>query len=793
MDLDFLIPGGALSGPLFASLLNDGPDPAQILAPGTRIGAYRIGELLGRGGGGVVYCAERDDGSFAQTVALKIVRPGPHQLAFLRRERNILGQLTHPGIARIYDGGETENGEAWYAMERIEGERIDHWCRLRQSDWRSPVQLLVRVCEAVGYAHSRLIVHRDLKPSNLLVTEQGQPKLLDFGISRDLHDSEPGDAGVAFTPAFASPEQLTDGSVTTASDIFQLGRLLQMLLLQARTHGGATPDPLSARQLQRVLQRASAELPADRHASVDALRIDLLDVLAQRPARSLNWPWRWRAALFLRRHWLAVLPALAFIVSIGALTWVYTGRLSAERDRAQSEAQRALVANEVLANLHRTAAPLIAAGDEPSATELIDRGVANTLQRFADAPVQRAIAVETLAAAYVDLGARDKARALLTTALEQLDADAPAWALQRARLRLNLLRVDLADNRGDDGEPRLREISGLLDQGGAGAGDRDWLEYLRCEWLDRNGQGELAGLRRNALIASLQRGADGDDTLLVELLRARSLQHSRAMDLKSALADLDTAQTIERGRFGPASPQVFELQRRQVWLLLRQGWSSEVEHILQAQRTTVAATFGAQSLEFGNVRAFEGMAAIEGGKPELARTHFQAALDILRPILGVESLVVASALHNLAESEVRSGDSAQGLLHFREALAIRRLRLPEQNQQIAANRISIAKLSCAAGDMNAAESEFVAARAALLALTSPRHANVLGAAVLHADCLLSQGQVMAARRIFDEVVVPAGEVPMTANQKQRLLDVRSKLEQAERLSPPKVGVTPGRK
>src|SRR5688500_8009059 len=187
-SLDFLTPGGGLQGPLFASLLDRllrGPAERE---PGSRVGPYRIVAKLGHGGMAIVYLAERADGEFEQRVALKLVRADPgfspeDARELLRRERQILASLQHPRIARLLDGGTTDDGALWFAMEAVEGERIDRWCDARHAALPARLGLFLQVCDAVQFAHAHLLVHRDLKPSNILVTRDGEVKLLDFGIA----------------------------------------------------------------------------------------------------------------------------------------------------------------------------------------------------------------------------------------------------------------------------------------------------------------------------------------------------------------------------------------------------------------------------------------------------------------------------------------------------------------------------------------------------------------------------------------------------------------------------------
>ncbi len=202
------------------------------LAAGTRVGAYRIIELIGRGGMGEVYRAERADGQYEQQVALKLIRSelAGHPERF-QVERQILAQLQHPGIARLLDGGVFNGDLPYMAIELVDGVPITEWCREHHSDLATRLRLFIAVCDAVAHAHSSLVVHRDIKPGNVLVTAEGHVKLLDFGVAKLLSAGPRDVTGNApLTPAYSAPEQLTGGAITTATDVYALGVLLYELL-----------------------------------------------------------------------------------------------------------------------------------------------------------------------------------------------------------------------------------------------------------------------------------------------------------------------------------------------------------------------------------------------------------------------------------------------------------------------------------------------------------------------------------------------------------------------------------
>lgn len=290
-------------------------------AEGARFGPWRVVSLLGRGGMGAVYLAERADGAYEQQVALKIVRHGMDSGDLLRRfiaERQILANLHHPSIAGLIDGGQAPDGRPWFAMELVHGEPITQYCDARRLGIRERLRLFERVCDAVRAAHRANVIHRDLKPSNILVTRDGHVQLLDFGISKQLPSdgSSPTLTGTwqrMLTPEYASPEQVRGEVTSRATDIYALGIVLYELLTGRRAQNVSAdrpadvvrvicetdPDPPSlaienephagplrstdTRTLQRELRgnldaivlQSMRKVPGDRYATVDELLEDL--------------------------------------------------------------------------------------------------------------------------------------------------------------------------------------------------------------------------------------------------------------------------------------------------------------------------------------------------------------------------------------------------------------------------------------------------------------------------------------------------------------------------------------
>jgi eukaryotic-like serine/threonine-protein kinase len=353
------------------------------LQEGRRIGPYRILRQIGRGGMGRVYLAARADQAFDKHVAIKVVERGLDTEDMIRRfrsERQILARLDHPNITRILDGGATEDGLPFLVMEYVEGEPIDQYCDARGLDVTGRLKLFQGVCAAVHYAHQNLIIHRDIKPANLLVTRDGVPRLLDFGIAKLLGSEEPTKEATRtvarrLTPEYASPEQVRGETLTTASDVYSLGVLLYRLLCGQSPHRGhntsatelerticeyqpdrpsvaaargqlsseGTPQRLRRRlqgDLDNIVLMALRKEPQRRYASVEQLSQDIGRHLTNLPVMARPDTASYRTAKFLLRHKSGVAASIAIIALLvaGVVGTSWQARAArAERARAQQQ------------------------------------------------------------------------------------------------------------------------------------------------------------------------------------------------------------------------------------------------------------------------------------------------------------------------------------------------------------------------------------------------------------------------------------------------------------------------
>jgi eukaryotic-like serine/threonine-protein kinase len=506
-DIDLLLTRGAVVGPF-------GEDLAQTLAAeeavptGARIGPYRVLGELGRGGMAVVYLAERADGSFAQRVALKLIKRGVDTDEVITRflqERQILASFNHPNVARLVDGGIAPDGRPFFAMEFVDGEPIDQFCDSRGLTVDERLDLCVAVGRAVQYAHRALVVHRDLKPSNILITPDREVKLLDFGIAKLLHSSpEPlvAPRTQAFvrvmTPEYASPEQIKGEAITTASDVYQLGLLMFELLTghkaQPLTQLGAEeaervicgqdpPRPSSfardravaivkpswwlprwrrrarglSSELDDIVLTALRKEPDRRYASVDQLVEDIMRYQRGLPIAVRGSSWKYRSRKFLRRNAAAIIASTTMVAVLAGLIAFYSIRLTAERDRARQEAEAANAVATFAAGLFEPNRPSAANQGDTTARELLSRGADRITKELAGQPDLQARLMVFMGGIQGQMGLHQQALPLLQRGLEVRRATSPARSLEVAMAAYNL--GWLLDQMG-----RYREAQGLLEE-----------------------------------------------------------------------------------------------------------------------------------------------------------------------------------------------------------------------------------------------------------------------------------------------------------------------------------------
>ena len=733
--------------------------PAQQLQVGEAVGSWRVLALIGRGGSGEVYRVERADGAYEQQAALKLLsRPEePEELRRFAAERRLLARLEHPDIARLLDGG-AHRGRLYAVLELVEGERLDHYLRPLGLDQR--LRLFQRICAAVAHAHRHLVVHRDLKPANVLVSADGRPKLLDFGIAKVLggEQNEPLTTGLRLTPDYCAPEQLRGGLVTPATDVFALGVMLHQLL------SGQLPWRLSGQGLQRALERlASDDLeppsraltgaaarrlrgdldaivlkclrrePSQRYASAEALAEDLQRYLDGRPVLARGDAPGYLLGRLLRRYRLGFsLAALSLVVVVAASAGmaVMARRAALERDIAREEAERSAAVKDYLLTLFRVAgeAP---GGETLTPKQLLDKG-AERLQLYLQTnPEASADTLLALAELYFRLNDYTGAAPLFEQLLRRQPPAAPATL---AKVQLDLAQCYLRMSRYPEARAALEAAQAYW------ARDPQRYRNLLLESRSPQAQLERSEGHPEQSIATLQ-------AAVVERIAVSGEQHPETGTL---LNDLAVAH-FQANQLPEARAQ---LQR--AW----QVWES-----LKATESVDA------------LNTLNNWAAIEVREQRLAEAEalYRRALNVRRSLFG-PSAALAALLNNLGKLQLRLGRPEQALPLLQEAVALAR-------EYAGENSLNALAAMAGLGEAQAVTGEAEAARATLAELERRTREHFgdshLLMAITHlaqARRLQSAGQARGAlRRLEAADQVLAGAGPQAATYQEQVNVLRRQL------------------
>ena len=647
-----------MAGSALASL--DEPDPD--LPAGTRLGPWKLVEVVGNGGMGTVYRARRADGAFEMEAAIKLIRIR-HDQRLARRlevERRLLARLDHPNIARILDGGTTDDGQAYLVMDWVAGSDLNHCAREHRDNPSTCLELFARICEAVHHAHQRRIVHGDIKPANLRLGEDGRIRLLDFGVARLLaEEGDQPESGVrALTPAFSAPELQRGEPASTQSDVWALGALLYWMLTGTtiNRHENIGPD-LIARQLRgiaprhrdlaAIIARACADDPDQRYAGASAISRELeryqqLRPVAARPARH-----SYVFSRFVRRNPVAVgLGSMSIAVLIAGLlgtAWqahlagIERDRAELERDRAHIEAARTQRVSEFMIDLFEQADPHRALGTELSARELVHQG-SERLDDLTEAPMVQAAMYQVLARVNRSLAEHETAHTMSRRALEVL-SDHPA-----AR------REDLAEAWTLKGAT----LSSL------GRYAESELAHRRALALtDSNDRPAIARALNNIGLALYSLGRfQQAEVLMRESLHIQQTENLDRAALASAYNNLGLVMAAQgqRGEAEPLYRQALELRRKELGEL----------HPATTYALTNLATLLAQR-----------------GDWDEAQSAYAEALASRRKIYGNKHPAVASVLYQMGWLHSQRHDFGTALIYYEEALEIRRAMLGDDHPSVA--------------------------------------------------------------------------------------------------------------
>jgi tetratricopeptide (TPR) repeat protein len=725
--------------------LGRGPaaDPSSLVAE--YAGPYRLLRRLGEGGMGVVFLAERQEAGFTQRVAIKLLRAGfldPLLAEHVAHERRVLARLEHPNIARLIDGGTTPSGQPYLAMEYVEGDTLLDYATRRHLSLADRIRLFAEVCEAVHHAHQQLVVHRDLKPGNIMVGLDGRPRLLDFGISKLLDPDERG-AGTRsspwLTPAYASPEQVRGGPVSTLCDVYALGVILYELLagvrpyrLDGRSPGEAervvcevepplpsaqSPDPKVARALRGDLDtitlKALAKESARRYASAEQLGEDLRRYLAGRPVEARPDSWRYRAGKFILRHRTAMSAAGFAAALLVTATVVMIGQAKVtrrERHRAEVALAQSQEVTDHLISMFEAADPARVSTDPVVAREILELGVARA-DALTGQPLVQASLLDALGMIFLNLNENDRASDLITKALTirqaHLAPDHPDVAVSLSHLG----RALRGQSRYPEALERFQQALAirLRAQGphhlDVAASYRD-LGFL-MPYLGRND--ESVRYYRQALDLTRERLGEANATTAEDMMTL-GLALRRVGEYREGLALLRQGLALKSRVLGMEDPETARAKFYLADALAQDGQAAEAEQLYREGIASRRQVLGPDDL--GLVHGMENLSALLGahGRGSEAETLLREVVEIRRKRLGDHSTPYAAALNELAAQLAREGKVREAIGLGRQSLRISRETLGPDHATVASMLDTFSKILQRAGKLAEAEE---AARQAL--------------------------------------------------------------------------------
>ena len=705
-------------------LIVDAVDPSLRrleLAPGDRVGPYRIVAELGQGGMGVVYRAEQLE-PVQRAVALKLIRPGMDTREIVARfeaERRTLAALEHDRIARVFDAGVTDEGRPYFVMELVDSKPITKFCAEHGLSLEARLALFHEVCEGVQHAHRRGVIHRDLKPSNILVREiEGKPvaKIIDFGIARATEPEE----GEAFTvvgrlmgtPEYMSPEQasLTGDGVDTRTDVYALGVVLYELLTGANpydAHGLRQADNARIQQVIREVEppRPSARVAAlrgdldwivmramekdreRRYGSPAELAADLERVRDDLPVEARPPSWSYRARKYARRHRVLVGAGALVVAALIAGVAVGTVGLLRARDAEREARREAATSREVsdfLVDLFQVSEPGEAAANSLTAREVLDRGVENVRGSLEGQPEVRGRLLQTLGGVYTRLGLYDEARPLLDDALELHRAIDGEDGLATAASLGVIAGLELETGNYERALELYRRVLAINERE-LGAGHPNTMLALEnigstLESMQRAGEA-VPYLERAVAAREAFHGPEDPET--AKALFRLSAAQTAAGQLEASEVSITRALGIFEAVHEPDHPWIQYALNALAVLYWQQERLDEARPALERATASIERTHGADHPYTAQLLNNLGYLILETGDPEGARGYVERALAIQQEKLAPNHPTLAATVLNAARIHAETGNPEEADRLYARGIRIREVAFGENHGTLA--------------------------------------------------------------------------------------------------------------
>lgn len=730
-----------------------------------RVGEYRIIRLLGRGGMGEVYLGRRDDEEFEQDVAIKISPYGRYSEPLLQRfrvERQILANLNHPQIARLFGGGTTAEGVPYLVMEFIDGEPIDVYCSKHRLGLADRLRLFFAVCEAVHFAHQQLVVHLDIKPSNVLVNEAGQPKLLDFGVARLLDPDNVTRATTAAlgrmaTPEYASPEQVKGEPLSTASDVYSLGVLLYQLVTDQRPYEVDSKDlagtlkiicqtqppppseALSVARVSRRVRRLRGDLdnivmkamrkePERRYASAEQLANDIHRHLTGQPVRARPETVGYRSAKFVRRHPFGVTAGALFVLLLAAFGGTAAYQAAQLRNAlhiANLEKEKSDQVANFMQDLFQESDPWKRDQQDITVRGFLDEGAKRVRNELADQPEVQAALMKTLAGVYGRLNEFESAGALARDAVAVSvrvygQSNQNTW---EAELELAKVLVSTDQNR-----EAAQLLDDMLDRmAEAESQEQQFEASVRTHYaivLRLLGRFEEALSEGRSALAIRRKELGGQHELTADALRIVATTLAAMDRLDEATSIQQQVYEIWKQTYGPDHPITNNALASIAQTQFYAGEYADALDNFQVVLQHRLEKLGRFHTQVGYTLNLIGVLHTRRGEYLKAETALLDAIEIQREVLGRDSKKVSMSVTNLALVYNETERYAEALALYEEALRIDISTLGKNHPDVGIVYNNVGLVHQDMGDMAKAAKSFRAAYAIFLEAWGPDHSRL---------------------------------------------------------------------
>ncbi len=706
-----------------------GPDKIEV---GEIVGSYKIEELLGKGGMGEVYLASRADGEFEKKVAIKVVRdriPGPAGLEMFRNERQIMANLNHPSIPTLVDAGQLDSGKPYFICDYVEGIPIDEYCSDYKLSTIDKLELLRKIGEALQHAHNNLILHLDIKPDNVLVSSNGTPNLLDFGVARLLGDSSEGQH--AFSPSYASPEQIRGDSLSAASDIYSLGALMYRIFRSEapfETKAGIpTETVLNQRakfverlvndsalndlnpDLRAIISKAMSDNPQDRYATVDGLLRDLSHFKQHLPVSARKKTPHYVVSKAVRRHRVGVvLLVTAFAVLAG-----FGLREQQLRKQAQAALAVAAQVSDFMTGVFRISDPNEARGKTVTAVDLLENAAASIDEDLADQPVVAGRMLRTMGRAYDGLGLYDRTTELFERALEISDA------------------TPIGDR---DDKDRAELLAALANH------------YIKI------GNHDSARSTLEASITSIEQAFGSEDVRLPPLINALGRLETLRQNYPAVEPLLSRALRVARKTYDPDNPEIAEILMNQAFYYNHTNQPEKTLPLYQESARIFEAAFGPDHRDLAWVTSAEGVYYTDIGNYDKAIETLEKAYAIRLKTVGSDHPGTAYHQQRLGIAYFYKGDYANSEKNFLLALTNRKNAHGPDHPTVGITTGWLGDLYSRTERFEQALEHFERSQNIMRAIHSEDHQDVAFAKMLSTHVLRKQGRLEEAESLAQQAL-----------------------------------------